>query len=202
MTLPGPGVAAGRELAARTRKRRSPATTRMTSPRTPATQTHGLVRPPSPGSAGGGAAGGVACDRVSDSEAGGVAGTSGVAASAATGSEEAIGVAPASLIEPPARAGGVGPVATSPAGRAPATRPSSRNASSASAIAPALTKRSAVSGAIALRSIASRAGGTLGRISEALGGEAEMRAIATDAAESPSHGRRPVSSSNRTIPRL
>src|ERR1700690_313313 len=97
VTLPGPGVAAGRELPARRGKGRSRAIPRMTSPRRPATQTHGLVRPPSPGSAGGGTGGGAAFDSVGDCESAGTAGTSGTAASAATGGGEGTGGAPASL---------------------------------------------------------------------------------------------------------
>ncbi len=76
-------------------------------------------------------------------------------------------------------------------GRAPSPRKPSR----ASAIAFALTKRAAGSGLSARRSIASRTGGTFGRTAETSGGGAEMRAIATAAALSPSQGRRPESSS-------
>ena len=56
--------------------------------------------------------------------------------------------------------------------------------------------------AIALRVIASRMGGTPARMPEGLGTAPVRRAVAIAAALSPVHGRWPVRSSKRTIPRL
>ena len=66
---------------------------------------------------------------------------------------------------------------------------------SAAAIAGADAKRSSGFGASAFRSIASRIGGTFARTADGLGTGPLRRAVAIAAAVSPSHGRRPVSSS-------
>src|SRR5258708_28022361 len=93
-----------------------------------------------------------------------------------------------------------------PATAAPATAPMpgtaepARKASRAAAIDDADDQRTAGSVASALRSIARRSGGIPDRMADGSGGGPARRAIATAAAESASHGRRPVNSSYRTMP--
>src|SRR5258705_8599320 len=82
----------------------------------------------------------------------------------------------------------------------PGTEVPARNASSAAAIEDADDHRSAGSVASALRSMATRSAGIPDRNDDGSGAGPARRAIATAAALSASHGRWPVSSSNRTLP--
>ena len=84
------------------------------------------------------------------------------------------------------------------AGAAPV--PVVREPSRASAKAAAVAKRASGSLASAVRMTAVMSGGRDGRTVEGSGTGPVSRARATDAAESPTHGRSPVSSSYRTMP--
>ncbi len=94
------------------------------------------------------------------------------------------------------------PAIAAPAAMVPAALAAwvDRAPSRASAIAPADANRSDGIGASALRVIAAMSGGNEGRASAGSGTGPVSRPRATDAALSPSHGRRPVSISNSTMP--
>src|SRR5207247_7445854 len=112
-------------------------------------------------------------------------------------------VPPAAPLAPAAPATAAPATPATPAARRPsAPRSSPRNDSSASAISAADANRSSGLGASALRSIVSSVGGMPPCAADGLGTAPVRRAVAIAAAVSPVHGRRRVSSSYSTMPRL